>query len=230
MQAVVSVSSPNAIALRTAPRYPSVPYGVWSDDGSQLMCVLASLTDSSGQVVLSDIAMRLLEWRDAAYMQSGGIVFDIGRQTANALSKLSYGVSPENSGGIHENSNGNGSLMRVLPLALATRIWGCSLPEVIEGAMAQSRITHAHPVSQVVCALYAVMGSVLTTPLDSSWASLATVASTTLETYFQETQANADLQDALHYVMQRAKNVPTGSGYVVDSFWSAIYALDKGAG
>lgn len=97
--------------------HAGVRAGTYSDDGAQAMCLLASLLDN-GRLSLIDFADRLLRWLDEGYLAVDGDVFDVGIQTAEALGKLRDGMTPRESGGASEWDNGNGSVMRCLPLAL----------------------------------------------------------------------------------------------------------------
>ena len=97
-----------------------VPPGTWSDDGAQALCLLASLLDGEG-LDLANFAGRLLNWAHWGYLAVDGHVFDVGIQTQRALDALRRGEAPERSGPSGEHDNGNGALMRVLPLALQYR-------------------------------------------------------------------------------------------------------------
>lgn len=57
-------------------------------------------------------------------------------------------VSPLASGGKTENSHGNGSLMRILPMAYCAQ-W--KFPQLIARVHQVSGITHAHLRSQIAC-------------------------------------------------------------------------------
>lgn len=80
-----------------------------------------------------------------------GADFDVGIQTRAALGARRMGTPAENAGPRGEGHNGNGSLMRVLPLALWHR---SSDEELVNDATRQSLVTHAHARLQVCCALY----------------------------------------------------------------------------
>jgi len=127
-----------------------VPPGTWSDDGAQALCLLASLLDK-GRLELDDFAARLLDWYEKGYLAVDGRVFDVGVQTTVAFRALMGGAAPHLAGPAEERSNGNGSLMRVLPLAL----WHQGTDEdLVRDAYLQSRVTHGHARSRVCCALY----------------------------------------------------------------------------
>ena len=117
---------------------------------SQALCLLASLLHK-GKLDPEDLGRRLLNWYEHGYMAVDNCVFDIGITTGEALRKLRSGVRATEAGADHGHSNGNGSLMRVLPLALW---YQGSDDALIRDAHAQSCVTHRHVRSQVCCALY----------------------------------------------------------------------------
>ena len=97
--------------------HAGVSIGTWSDDGAQALILLDSLLER-GAFDAKHFAKGLTAWYDNGFMAVGGKVFDVGIQTANSIRELKRGVLPLLAGGTDEYSNGNGSLMRVLPLAL----------------------------------------------------------------------------------------------------------------
>ncbi|HVK39074.1 MAG TPA: ADP-ribosylglycohydrolase family protein [Candidatus Kapabacteria bacterium] len=131
--------------------------GTWSDDGAQALALLASLLECD-RLDLDDLARRLLAWRDHGAMTPDDRMFDIGVQTSAALSALDRGTPAEQAGPSDARSNGNGSLMRVLPLALWHR---GSDEELAADAMRQSLVTHGHIRSQLCCALYVLWARAL---------------------------------------------------------------------
>lgn len=130
--------------------YPDVPPGTWSDDGATMLCLLESLVEQ-GALDLDDLGDRLLRWRELGHLTPDGIVFDIGNATSDALRRLSDGTPAAQAGSRDESANGNGALMRVLPLAL---IHAGSDAELFLDAASQSLVTHGHFRSQLCCSLY----------------------------------------------------------------------------
>lgn len=191
------------------------PPGTWSDDGAQALCLLASLTER-GCLDLEDFARRLQNWRNVGYMAVDHRVFDIGNQTALALDRLGMGVAPEAAGGAGEWDNGNGSLMRVLPLAL----WHSgSDAELVRDAELQSLPTHAHPRSQVCCALYCLWARALLggASLEAGWSD----AVARLDALYT---ARPAFRQELQQQVLPARS-PAGSGYVVDTLWGVRESL-----
>jgi len=88
-------------------------------------------------------------------MTPHGSVFDIGSTTSAAISRMKQGVAPEEAGGAGERDNGNGSLMRILPVAL--RYVDAPVEEMLTMAHHISALTHRHPRSQMACGLYCLM-------------------------------------------------------------------------
>jgi ADP-ribosyl-[dinitrogen reductase] hydrolase len=132
--------------------YPKIPYGTWSDDGA-LMLALADSLAQKGHFDQEDYASKIVTWyREGAYTPDR-VVFDVGNTTINAINKLIAGSPADSAGSDTENSNGNGSLMRTLPLALFHR--GTDDELFLDAVMA-SAITHAHAYSTNACGVYCV--------------------------------------------------------------------------
>jgi len=126
------------------------PPGTWSDDSSLLLCTVEALCEEEYRPDF--LAELFLAWQDRGHWTPHGTVFDIGIATNSALSRIRHGVSPEDAGGAGERDNGNGSLMRILPVAL--RYMDASIEEMLFMAHRVSALTHRHPRSQMACGLY----------------------------------------------------------------------------
>lgn len=164
----------------------------------------------------ADQAGRFLRWdADGAYTPDGEGRFDIGGTTARALDRLRHGVTPTDAGPAEEHANGNGSLMRILPIALVER----DLPEAELAAHAHlsSRITHGHPLSQVSCALYALACRALLRDVPRE--SAIGTATLALRAVYAEDAGLAEHRTALAAI--EAYEGRTGRTFVVDSLWSA---------
>jgi len=202
--------------------HTGVPAGTWSDDGSQALCLLGSLIEC-GRFSLKDFANRLLRWLDDGYLAVDGDVFDCGIQTGEALGYLRDGVSPQESGGTSERDNGNGSLMRTLPLAL----WHTGSDEaLVKDAHLQSLPTHAHPRSLVACAFYCLVARGYKRQLDDPWG----WADRRLDEIYHDWSDGQEGQVLLHELdVLRSfpkTDKPRGTGYVLDTIWSARKALE----
>ncbi|MFN6484401.1 MULTISPECIES: ADP-ribosylglycohydrolase family protein [unclassified Nostoc] len=125
------------------------PPGTWSDDSSLSFCLAECLCRGYS---LDAIANSFWRWYKEAYWTPRGDVFDIGQTTHTAIMRLKQGVVPHQAGGKVENSNGNGSLMRILPIAYCHR--SLTLGELLARVHDVSAITHAHARSQMACGIY----------------------------------------------------------------------------
>lgn len=195
--------------------HAGVPIGTWSDDGAQALALLASLLANAG-LNLDDFARRLINWYEHGYMAVDYAVFDVGVQTATAIRQLQRGVPPEQAGGADEYDNGNGSLMRVLPLAL----WHQgSDAELVQLAQQQSLVTHRHLRAQICCALYCLWARGL---LNGDERAYENAVATLRKIYTENADAYAELE---FYIRPDDEPIGKGSGYVVDSLRSARMVL-----
>ena len=122
------------------------PKGTWSDDSAMAIATMHSIVQKQG-IDYDDIMEKFLDWlHDARYMQ-GNITFDYGITTGSALMNYEHDTPALESGLTGERDNGNGSLMRILPLAFLKDIDY----ETIEK---MSGLTHGHPRSKIACVLY----------------------------------------------------------------------------
>ncbi|WP_342662942.1 ADP-ribosylglycohydrolase family protein [Flavobacterium soli] len=126
------------------------PAGTWSDDSSLTFCLAESL---SKRYDLEDIATKFLQWYNAEIWTPYGRVFDIGIATRQAIFQISKGTNPILCGGFEENDNGNGSLMRILPLAFYLQR-ETNLNIIYQKVKEVSSITHAHFRSVFACFIY----------------------------------------------------------------------------
>ena len=200
--------------------HDSARAGTWSDDGAQALVLLDSLLEC-GKFDAEHFAKGLIAWQDNGFMAVDNYVFDVGIQTSKAIWHLKQGIAPLEAGGTDEYSNGNGSLMRVLPLAL----WHQGTDaELIRDAELQSKVTHAHLRSQICSALYCLWVRRNLQNDANHWASDSTwkyAVETLRSIYLDDSVKTAELEfqvrpDDLHE--------PGGSGYVVDSLFSAKWA------
>jgi ADP-ribosyl-[dinitrogen reductase] hydrolase len=164
--------------------------------------------------------MRIVAWYQTGYLAVGGQVFDVGIQTSQAIRRLMTGTPADQAGRSDEQANGNGSLMRVLPLALWHR--GDDAALVVD-AHHQSLVTHSHLRAQVCCALYCLWARRTLQDVPDPWAA----AVTTLRTiYGSDSPAYAELEWSIR---PNDLSAGHGSGYVVDCLRSARWAAQAGS-
>ena len=198
--------------------HPSVPPGTWSDDGAQALCLLDSLL-TCGRFDPEDFGQRLVRWLDDGYLAVDSHVFDVGIQSANAITKLRAGTPALQAGSTEEHALGNGSLMRVLPLALWHR--GTDA-ELVADAQAQSRVTHGHMRAQVCCALYCLWARRILDATANPW---DTAVATLRALYPLSSLERQELEDGIHPDQPPDGH---GGGYMVDAVHSARWAVMQG--
>lgn len=128
------------------------PLGTWSDDSSLAFCLAESLCKGYD---LSDIARNFVKWYSTELWTPHGKIFDIGIATRNAIHNITKGHQPELCGGFEEKDNGNGSLMRILPLVFHLQDEK-DIEAIYQKVKAVSSITHAHFRSVFACFIYVI--------------------------------------------------------------------------
>lgn len=135
------------------------PIGSWSDDGALTLALTDALKRGYN---LSVIAQNFIDWWVHKKYTSHGVVFDIGRQTRMALNdvlKILESGDTEALEYLHfdanENTNGNGSLMRILPLYFYLKDRG--IEDNFKIIWQVSALTHPHVRSALACLIYLVM-------------------------------------------------------------------------
>lgn len=115
----------------------NVIQGTFSDDTSMLLATCDSIKQTN-RIDINDMQNRFCDWLFNGTYTADGIAFDVGNTVASALHR-GYGCS-------HEYTNGNGSLMRIAPLAVTN-----ATDEEIRQV---SAITHAHWASMESCVIF----------------------------------------------------------------------------
>mgnify|MGYP004702061879 FL=1 len=205
------------------------PIGTWSDDTSMTLCLVDSLSDGLNyQDIMTKFKMWLI---DGAYTPHGE-VFDVGIATRQAIKRFISGTEPLNCGGTSERDNGNGSLMRILPLLFYIQsLYGTDFQEkdeAFEIIHRVSSLTHAHKRSQIACGIYISVASMLIGNMDLRIAVELGVYKA-VEYYEQKPEFIEELK---YYNRLTEKGFSElreidikSSGYVVDTLEAAIWCL-----
>jgi ADP-ribosylglycohydrolase len=125
------------------------PAGTWSDDSSMAFCLAEALIPGYS---LERVSENFVRWYADGYWSAHGQVFDIGIATSKCIHRLAKGISPLTSGNATEGDNGNGSLMRIIPLVFFLEKE--SIARRFEIVSEVSAITHAHIRSVISCFIY----------------------------------------------------------------------------
>lgn len=133
------------------------PAGHWSDDSSLTLALMDSIA-KAGYFHTHDIMARFCDWFENGAYTAGGERFDVGVTCARAIRRYRKGCTPALCGSNKINENGNGSLMRILPMAFVlhetygTHITGYA--KAMEDIHKVSALTHRHPLAQSACGIY----------------------------------------------------------------------------
>ena len=213
--------------------------GTWSDDASLTFCLAETLARPEGLTGppdLADFARRCLNWLDNAYWTATGETFDVGNATRAAIGRLRQGVEPTQAGPRTAADNGNGALMRILPLAFH-QTWRADPPDpdaawALTAAVAS--VTHGHPRSTLGCLLYLLVARGLLAGLGPAvaYAQMVAVANPWLR------RGNSPAAvEAIHYRRVLDGTLPAlpeaeiqSSGCVVHTLEAALWCLLRHAG
>lgn len=207
------------------------PAGTWSDDTSLTLCLAESLCETG--VDFHDQAQRFVGWLMRAEWTPHGRVFDVGHTTSDAIFALDSGVEPTAAGPTSEFSCGNGSLMRILPVAFYLAY--AEPQQRIHTAMQCSRLTHGHVRCQLACALFVevaasiVRGRTIEDAVEMAQTQLKEIIESRYATELKPFERLLSPG-----IEQHDRSKISGSGYVIDcleaSLWCAIRAKDYSEG
>lgn len=159
-----------------------LPAGSWSDDSSLILATMDGLIKSLNgdnnldfslnlngnndldptslnEIIDWEIIMRnFSNWLNHGDYTPYGFSFDIGGATRDGIYNYDDGWEPLECGGIGERDNGNGSLMRILPIAFFIYYLSKKYSFIEEDKMTAvhnlSSLTHRHKRSQMCCGIY----------------------------------------------------------------------------
>lgn len=152
------------------------PPGTWSDDSSMALATLDGLINSfeiecdedsyindfSKIINYEDIMEKFASWLIDKEYTPYGEVFDHGITTYKGISNYKMGnCDPILSGAKGPRDNGNGSLMRILPIAyfiyFLSLKYSFSKDDMMEAVHNLSSLTHGHKRSQMACGIYVII-------------------------------------------------------------------------
>lgn len=194
------------------------PLGTWSDDSSLLLCQMQSIVDC-GKINYADQAKKFIKWKENAYWTARGRVFDIGNTTSEAISRMKSTKDVTRSGLNGFNSQGNGSLMRILPACIF--LARDSQDVRMEKIMKCGSMTHRHEVCGLACNFYADMVSTIFGTA-SRWIDFAYKMA--VEKFKLEMEKHPEFSRIIAPKFGETKyNEIKGSGWVVHSLEAAIW-------
>lgn len=200
-----------------------VKAGMWTDDTSMALCLAESLVERRGFDPVDQLE-RYLRWYREGYMSSKRRSFGIGRTVRRALRRFRRTGEPW-CGPTHPMSAGNGSLMRLAPVAM---FFAERPVEAVLRAGESSRTTHGAREAVDACRY---LGALLTGAL--SGVSREALLSDRFEPvpgiWSREPLAPRIDEVAAGSFKRRSPPDIRGGGYVVESLEAALWAFHRSA-
>lgn len=196
------------------------PAGTWSDDSSLALVTLQSLL---GGYSPKAIMTGFQKWRSDNHMTPHGQVFDIGVTTAHAIRRAAHGVEPVLCGGASESENGNGSLMRILPLSIFVSRRDSA--EIIRRSFEISSLTHAHFRSRLCCAYYSLLVRGILDGMDLERAMQEATRDLDPAIPPEERKILASILDGT--VLERDERYISSGGYVVHTLEASLWCCHR---
>jgi ADP-ribosyl-[dinitrogen reductase] hydrolase len=219
-----SYLSENPIDTLTGDGCWNQPAGTFSDDSSLTFCTAESLLTGYDLTAMSQTFVR---WAQQGYWGAHNEVFDIGHTTRRALQRVATGTSPLISGGFEEFENGNGSLMRMMPVAFFL-IKENDIHLRYQLVKEISGITHQHFRSVLGCFIYVEFIRALLSlgNLPEAYQQMQRAVNAYLST---QSFNPAEIKQYERVLLQNIAAVPeqqiNSSGYVVHTLESSLWCL-----
>lgn len=199
-----------------------MPAGTWSDDTSMTLALAQSIIDKK-TFDYSDIMEQFCQWLYNNKYTATGKTFDVGVTCSKAISSYARSKDPRRCGERGERSNGNGSLMRILPIAFVSY---ANQPTDIDRYRLTrdvSSLTHAHEISILGCYIYVTFVCALLSGKDKN------------EAYEDARKADYSMfpeESLVKYQRILGSNIAeldeseiSSSGYVLHSLEAALWCL-----
>ncbi|MCR5402844.1 MAG: ADP-ribosylglycohydrolase family protein [Butyrivibrio sp.] len=130
-----------------------MPEGTWTDDSSMALAALDSIREL-GEVDLEDVMTSFVDWYEEGEYTPFGEAFDMGNTCSLAIEKFEREQNPMTCGGTSERSNGNGSLMRIMPACLYAYDRKLPTEAAVKTVHEVGGLTHNHLRAKIACGLY----------------------------------------------------------------------------
>ncbi len=186
--------------------------GQWTDDTSMALCLAESILER-GAIDPEDLMKRFVAWWREGHNSVLGCCFDIGFTTRAALQRFLETGEPL-SGSVDPRAAGNGSLMRLAPVAIR---WRGAPGKARAAARLQSRTTHGSAQAVDACDFFAglLVEAIEGEPQEAILRPRA----------FGGDKAVAEIASGSWRGKRRDEIA--SSGYVVHTLEAALWAVDK---
>lgn len=205
------------------------PIGTWSDDSSMVIATMDSLINNKG-INYNDIMNNFLKWYQEGEYTPNGNVFDIGNATSSALLKYKNNNTNFICGSSDIHSNGNGSLMRILPISLYLHYTDDPMFDIIRNI---SSMTHSHIYSILSCIIYSVFVNEYFKEIDimKAYSNMQNIIKSILEEDNNKVLGDLDdLKQKFNRIIYNDISILNedeikSSGFVIDSLEASFWCL-----
>ena len=225
-----------------------MPPGSWSDDSSLILATMDGLAASLkkeerlenlslNEIIDYEIIMKnFSRWLNEGKFTPYGFAYDVGGATMDGIRRYDRGTEPTLSGGIGEGDNGNGSLMRILPIAFfiycLSQKYSFDEDDKMEAVHNLSSLTHRHKRTQIACGIYVNIALEFLENHDSTLSLedlIANGINKSKEYYYND----ASFENQLHHFDRvfslNIQNLPRdeikSGGYCISSLEASIWCL-----
>ncbi len=192
------------------------PPGTWSDDSSMTLATIDSMV-KLGKIDPTDIMQNFSYWLKDGVFTPYGEVFDVGVGTRRAIDRYINGKKATKCGGNTRMDNGNGALMRILPVAMLS-----ACPEKDNEVLNVAHLTHAHFISDFACMIYTAIVENLMNGIPKDEAALEGIQR------FHNQIENVSMlaeYNRLPNIQRLHREEIRSSGYVVDTLEAALWCF-----
>ena len=225
-----------------------LPAGSWSDDSSLILATIDGLSKSLknkgydediklNELIDYEIIMKNFSlWLNNGKFTPYGQAYDIGGATRDGIHRYDRGTEPILSGGIDERDNGNGSLMRILPIAFfiyyLSKRYSFDEEDKMTAVHHLSSLTHRHRRSQLCCGIYVNIALEFIENHDSTLSLEELITNginKSKEYYFNTDEFKKELHHFDRVFSLNIQNLPRdeikSGGYCISSLEASIWCL-----
>lgn len=192
--------------------------GEWTDDTSMAICLAHSLIRKEYSNPKDQMDLYMLWWQKGVF-SSNGRCFDIGNTVMDALARYQT-TGQANSGSTDPMSAGNGSLMRLAPVAL---FYFSNIDECVKQCGSSSLTTHGAKEAVDSCRYFGALlhGAIR----GESKAALVDKLYEPRLGFWDENPLAPSIINVANNIKGKTRNEIKSTGYVVDSLEAAIWAF-----
>ncbi len=201
-----------------------VPAGTWSDDTSMTIATMDAILNSD-ELDYYEIMNGFLRWFNDRFFTASGIVFDVGMTCAVAITNyFKNNIEPTKAGPVSIGSNGNGSLMRIMPIAFYADSKSLPDDEICRVTSDVSSLTHGHSISKMGCFIY-VQFMIRITKGVAKDVAYDEVQKLNYHDYFDEDTIQTYRRLLINDIRDCSIDGINSSGYVVDSLEASMWCI-----